>query len=207
VSLGFAGGLFDVATGLVRFGTRDYGPVLARWTSKDIQGLRGRPNAYEYAHSAPHQLIDPNGLDVRVSLYQGAGGYGHVAIGIGVGSTIGFYPVSGYEAPSVLGAVPGQFMVDDPSLRIGTLVIKTSPEQDCAMRAAMGKMMHGPRTYSLVGGSCVDFVANVLGAGGIDVPVRRDAGLGIWDVTTIPNDYFAMLADMIISSSSNGRIP
>ncbi len=35
LTLGFAGGLFDADTGLTRFGARDYGPEVGRWTSKD----------------------------------------------------------------------------------------------------------------------------------------------------------------------------
>src|SRR5207237_2088435 len=32
---GFAGGLQDIDTGLVKFGVRDYEPSTGRWTSKD----------------------------------------------------------------------------------------------------------------------------------------------------------------------------
>lgn len=32
---GFAGGIYDSATGLVRLGARDYDPYVGRWTSKD----------------------------------------------------------------------------------------------------------------------------------------------------------------------------
>ena len=32
---GFAGGLYDHQTGLVRFGARDYDAELGRWTAKD----------------------------------------------------------------------------------------------------------------------------------------------------------------------------
>ncbi len=32
---GFAGGLYDRDTGLVRFGARDYDPETGRWTVKD----------------------------------------------------------------------------------------------------------------------------------------------------------------------------
>lgn len=35
VPFGFAGGLHDRDTGLVRFGYRDYDPDIGRWTAKD----------------------------------------------------------------------------------------------------------------------------------------------------------------------------
>ena len=35
VPFGFAGGLYDSDTGLVRFGYRDYDPDIGRWTAKD----------------------------------------------------------------------------------------------------------------------------------------------------------------------------
>jgi RHS repeat-associated protein len=36
---GFAGGLYDADTGLVRFGARDYDPAVGRWTAKDPGAL------------------------------------------------------------------------------------------------------------------------------------------------------------------------
>ncbi len=35
VPFGFAGGLYEADTKLVRFGARDYDPQFGRWTSKD----------------------------------------------------------------------------------------------------------------------------------------------------------------------------
>jgi RHS repeat-associated protein len=35
IPIGFAGGLLDPGTGLVRFGARDYDPISGRWTSAD----------------------------------------------------------------------------------------------------------------------------------------------------------------------------
>lgn len=49
-SLGFAGGLTDPATGLVRFGARDYDPDVGRWTAKDpilFEGLQ--TSLYSYS--------------------------------------------------------------------------------------------------------------------------------------------------------------
>jgi RHS repeat-associated protein len=46
---GFAGGLYDPATGLVRFGARDYDPFTGRWTAKDPIGFDGDGrNLYGY---------------------------------------------------------------------------------------------------------------------------------------------------------------
>ena len=61
--LGFAGGLYDPDTGLVRFGYRDYDPEIGRWTSKDPIGFDGGDaNLYGYVFSDPVNLVDPNGL-------------------------------------------------------------------------------------------------------------------------------------------------
>jgi RHS repeat-associated protein len=59
---GFAGGLHDVDTGLVRFGARDYDPELARWTAKDPSGFAGGDtNLYAYAYGDSVNFVDPNG--------------------------------------------------------------------------------------------------------------------------------------------------
>jgi RHS repeat-associated protein len=59
---GFAGGLYDDDTGLVRFGARDYDAYAGRWTTKDpIRFGGGDSNLYAYASSDPLNSIDPNG--------------------------------------------------------------------------------------------------------------------------------------------------
>ncbi|QPJ63823.1 MAG: hypothetical protein G3M70_13955 [Candidatus Nitronauta litoralis] len=60
---GFAGGLYDEDTKLVRFGARDYDPETGRWTSKDPIGFDGDgPNVYTYSLSDPINFYDPFGL-------------------------------------------------------------------------------------------------------------------------------------------------
>ena len=41
IPFGFAGGMYDANTGLVRFGYRDYDPDTGRWTAKDPIGFGG----------------------------------------------------------------------------------------------------------------------------------------------------------------------
>jgi len=64
---GFAGGLRDDATGLVRFGARDYDPHVGRWTAKDPIGFKGGTNnLQEYTTGDPVDFVDPSGLIIRI---------------------------------------------------------------------------------------------------------------------------------------------
>lgn len=62
-SFGFAGGLYDEDTKLVRFGARDYDPKTGRWTAKDpMLFAGGDSNLYGYVISDPVNRIDRLGL-------------------------------------------------------------------------------------------------------------------------------------------------
>jgi RHS repeat-associated protein len=62
---GFAGGLYDRDTRLVRFGARDYDPAIGRWTTKDRSRFRGGLNLYAYCGNDPINWIDITG-DMRL---------------------------------------------------------------------------------------------------------------------------------------------
>ncbi len=63
VPFGFAGGLYDRDTKLVRFGYRDYDPETGRWTAKDpILFAGGDTDLYGYCLNDPVNFVDPEGL-------------------------------------------------------------------------------------------------------------------------------------------------
>ncbi|MCG8550419.1 MAG: hypothetical protein MI799_08465 [Desulfobacterales bacterium] len=106
VPLGFAGGLYDPDTGLVRFGFRDYDPDTGRWTAKDpIFFAGGDTDLYGYVLNDPINFVDPEGLwSVSIDGYFGKGGgvvfgrdpngtfFMSFRAGYGIGGGIGYDP-------------------------------------------------------------------------------------------------------------------
>ena len=85
---GFQGGLYDPATGLVRFGAREYNPGIGRWLSKDPIGFDGGLNQYVFCGNDPVNRIDPAGLsawDWASEAISFVGGGLQVAGGITIG--------------------------------------------------------------------------------------------------------------------------
>jgi len=72
IPFGFAGGLQDNDTGLVRFGYRDYDPFTGKWTAKDPIGFSGGDsNLYGYVlvdswYSKPIFIQKMNDLGLKV---------------------------------------------------------------------------------------------------------------------------------------------
>jgi RHS repeat-associated protein len=63
IPFGFAGGLQDADTGLIRFGYRDYDPETGRWTARDPIGFAGGDtNLYGYVLGDPVSGLDLTGL-------------------------------------------------------------------------------------------------------------------------------------------------
>ncbi|MBL9126027.1 MAG: hypothetical protein JNL97_00200, partial [Verrucomicrobiales bacterium] len=59
---GFAGGLYDPATGLVRLGARDYDAETGQWTARDPIGFAGGQfSLYAYVRNDPVNFVDPSG--------------------------------------------------------------------------------------------------------------------------------------------------
>jgi uncharacterized protein RhaS with RHS repeats len=69
----------------VRFGARDYDPMIGRWVSKDPILFKGKQtNLYVYVHNDPVNFIDPNGRDEMTAAVGGEiAGAGIVWLGVG----------------------------------------------------------------------------------------------------------------------------
>jgi RHS repeat-associated protein len=93
---GFAGGLYDQDTKLVRFGARDYDPSTGRWTAKDpTLFIGGDTDLYGYLRDDPVNWVDPAG---RGGVGTWVGGIAEAGTGIGFGGSVqgtvggGFFP-------------------------------------------------------------------------------------------------------------------
>ena len=68
--IGFAGGLYEGDTGLVRFGARDYDARSGTWAAKDRAAFGGgSQNLYSYASGDPVNHTDPSGYVAIPFLY------------------------------------------------------------------------------------------------------------------------------------------
>ncbi|MBI3963156.1 MAG: RHS repeat-associated core domain-containing protein [Deinococcus sp.] len=103
---GFAGGLYDRDTNLVRFGARDYDAETGRWTAKDPILFGGsQANLYAYVGNDPLNLIDPAGAwSFEANFYAGIGG----------GVTFTYIPGKGLSGGFELGVGAGVSYEFDP---------------------------------------------------------------------------------------------
>jgi RHS repeat-associated protein len=94
---GFAGGLYDRDTELIRFGARDYDPKLGRWTAKDpILFGGGDSNLLCYVGDDPVNGLDPTGTFDSTGFFKATevaaktrSRLGPVGVAFGVGFGIG----------------------------------------------------------------------------------------------------------------------
>jgi RHS repeat-associated protein len=167
---GYAGGLYDPDTGLVRFGARDYDAATGRWTTKDPIGFGGGDgNLYGYVRGNPISLTDPLGLYVTVCLREGAGGFGHVGIGFNSGSaTYGLYPQESAPGNPITGK-QGVVLPDRKPV-VSCKRIDTLPKQNKLIEEYIIRSSGSPPAYNLLTSNCVNFVHGALSSAGILLP-------------------------------------
>jgi RHS repeat-associated protein len=131
---GFAGGLYDQQTKLVRFGARDYDPQIGRWTAKDpILFAGGDTNLYGYVLNDPINFIDPNGLWTVGLGFGGTAGAG----GAVSGSVIAVVDHHGNVALVPSGGAGGMGGI---SASFGLMLQVTSASDVCALRGLSGQV-------------------------------------------------------------------
>jgi RHS repeat-associated protein len=97
---GFAGGLYDRDTKLVRFGAREYDAGVGRWAGKEPRGFTSPgENLYLYALGDPVNFVDHDGAAAAA-----AGAVG-VIVGTGASITVGTAVVIGLGVAALGGAV------------------------------------------------------------------------------------------------------
>jgi RHS repeat-associated protein len=132
---GFAGGLHDRDTELVRFGYRDYDPEVGRWTAKDSIGFDGGDtDLYGYVLNNPVNLFDPLGL--------WGINYGGSLMGIDFSATVydsnrGWFPSTTTDIGVSTTVVGGglQFTFDTP------VESRTNPCEDVNVSLGLGKYL------------------------------------------------------------------
>jgi len=186
IPFGFAGGLQDSDTGLIRFGYRDYDPETGRWTARDPIGFAGGDtNLYGYVLGDPINLVDPNGQAawaVAGAIVGGVVGgvsavYNTVSSYTSSGQSINWANVVAQAAiGSAAGAVNGALL---PGSKIGNAANIVAS----AASAAASKYFDGGSSTDVAIAASVSFAGSFLGdkvadrlqkkiGSGIDAPAK-----------------------------------
>jgi RHS repeat-associated protein len=164
---GFAGGIYDSATGLVRFGVRDYDAQIARWTSKDpIRFRGGDTNLYGYVLQDPVNLIDSDGLEGRCADPNGCDMPTNGMPGAGAGPSGGSGGGIVYVSPNGQSALMPPGTTITPA-RNGNGSILTPPGSQCGSNVVrlMGPNQMSPKGYGKIqdsAGRYTDGAGNVV---------------------------------------------
>ena len=148
---------------------RDYDPQTGRYVESDPHGLHGGSlSTYAYAANDPLFFVDPFGLDLTVTLYQGPAD--HVGIGVNSPITNGYYPAENKDLTPLNISVPGVEKPDTGETPIDSITIHTDPQQDAAVLAFIKNRMKNPGKYNLYSRNCANAVESALSSAHISAP-------------------------------------
>ncbi len=136
VPFGFAGGLYDPDTKLVRFGYRDYDPEVRRWTAKDpIFFGGGDTDLYGYVLNDPINMIDPTGeFGVLITILVAA-----VEAATTIGGGIALTEVSAITATAAIAAT---------TAAVGTTAYMMSQSSGNFQKMQQGNNKHFKRVFN-----------------------------------------------------------
>jgi RHS repeat-associated protein len=186
---GFAGGLYDQHTGLVRFGARDYDAETGRWTAKDpILWAGGQANLYVYVGNDPTNRIDPLGLYTEAIFWEPSGygdsSFGHTSIIID-GTSYSW-------GPGGMDVRPAADYLSRNNFRNGRgLILNLTDAQESALAAILRNY---PGPYNKTSNNCTDPIERGLGALG-----------NILDDALLPMDMALNLGDLAIGQTAHVR--
>jgi RHS repeat-associated protein len=161
---GFAGGLYDRDTKLVRFGARDYDPQTGPWTTKDSIGFGGGDtNLYGYVLSDPVNAIDPRGFDIWIEGRGPGENLGHMSISVGnPNDPSSIFSVSFGLAATKFPFILGYAYLDQTHGGPILEYMKTTPAQDLA---AIDLLWNDLDNYwnlyaPVIGDTCISYSQN-----------------------------------------------
>jgi RHS repeat-associated protein len=172
--------------GLDYFGFRYYTPVQGRWLSADKLNFTRRRlfqpsntlNKFSYAGGNPLFFVDPDGLDITFFYRAPNGGNndaGHFFIGVterfsGKVKFLDYYPAgTGKDSFFPSKGEINQGMTEDRLMNHAALTIRTNPEIDKTLIAAIEKLEAETPDFHLLLNSCVSVCSDVLSLVGIDI--------------------------------------
>jgi RHS repeat-associated protein len=209
IPFGFAGGIVDRDTGLIRFGARDYDPSVGRWTQKDSAGFNGGLNFYVYAGNDAVNWVDPSGHDPLVLIgavvgasadlaWQLAGNGGNLSC-VNWGEVAGAGLIGaalGFALPIV---ADGAFLADEAGvLRIGGRGYLSEDavflSKQLASEAQLGEMSAGEGEAFAGAGTDVEFrdaarIASTYGGEAGDWAKMTSSGFQAADGTTFATHW------------------
>jgi RHS repeat-associated protein len=160
IPFGFAGGIYDRDTGLLRFGARDYDPSIGRWLAKDpLLFGGGDTNLYGYVANDPVNWTDPSGKCP-------------LCVAAGIGAAVG-------AAANLTG-----------SYIAGTLTFTNAGQTALVGALAGGAAVLTSGTAALATAtSLTGLVTTELGSGLVGTLAGAGIDLGLTALTSPPNPY------------------